>query len=204
MDKQVFLFPLSQSLLLKKVIVPFHIFEPRYRQMIQDSLQLKIPIAIVPSQTSSNYQGTICVAGFPHILHTYTDGRMDIFITGSIKCLLTHFVKEDPYKVYGHEPLSEVMKISKHLEFDLENLKQLLQNWATQHLSQPEQRETFVQTLSDHEMLVNYCTVFLVSDYETKLKIMEAETLNRKIEALLNAVGPKEITLGPFLPTLRF
>lgn len=204
MDKKVFLFPLSQSLLLKKVIVPFHIFEPRYRQMIQDSVQLKIPIAVVPYHSSSDYHGTICVAGLPHILNTYADGRMDIFITGSIKCKLTHFLKEDPYKVYGHEPLTEAMGISKNLEFDLENLKLMLQNWAIQHLNQPDQRENFIHTLTDHEMLVNYCTVFLVNDYQTKLKIMEAESLNLKIETLLNAVGPKEIPLGPFLPTLRF
>jgi len=33
---------------------------------------------------------------------------------------------------------------------------------------------------------------------------MEAETLREKIRILMHVIGPKEISLGPFMPTLRF
>ncbi len=107
MDKKVFLFPLNNSILFKKVTLPYHIFEMRYRQMIKDSIDYQIPIAIVPYNAQNNYQGQVCVAGIPHVLTTYDDGRMDIYITGSVKCKLTQFEEENPYKVYTYRLLEE-------------------------------------------------------------------------------------------------
>lgn len=204
MDNKVFLFPLTNSVLFKKVTLPYHIFEPRYRQMIKDALAMQIPIAIVPYHASNLYRGEICVAGLPHILSTYPDGRMDIYITGTVKCRLTDFESEDPYKVYYYKELDEDMSIDDSFSIELESFKTLLERWALHFLPDPVQRETFSNTLDDAELLVNYCTVFLVDDFTVKKEVMEAETLREKIRILMHVIGPKEISLGPFMPTLRF
>lgn len=204
MDNKVFLFPLTNSVLFKKVTLPYHIFEPRYRQMIKDSLAMQIPIAIVPFHSSNQYRGDICVAGLPHILSTYPDGRMDIYITGSVKCRLTEFEAEDPYKIYYYKILEEDMSIDDSFDIELESLKTLLERWAIHFLPDPIQRESFSNTLDDPELLVNYCAVFLVDDWNIKRAVMEAETIGEKIRILLQVIGPKEISLGPFMPILRF
>ena len=204
MDNKVFLFPLTNSVLFKKVTLPYHIFEPRYRQMIKDALAMQIPIAIVPYHASNLYRGEICVAGLPHILSTYPDGRMDIYITGTVKCRLTDFESEDPYKVYYYKELDEDMSIDDSFSIELESFKTLLERWALHFLPDPVQRETFSNTLDDAELLVNYCTVFLVDDFTVKKEVMEEETLREKIRILMHVIGPKEISLGPFMPTLRF
>jgi hypothetical protein len=46
--------------------------------------------------------------------------------------------------------------------------------------------------------------VFLLDEIDLKKDVMEADSMRKKIQILLKAVGPKEIPLGPFLPTLRF
>lgn len=204
MDNKVFLFPLTNSVLFKKVTLPYHIFEPRYRQMIRDSLAMQIPIAIVPYHASNLYRGDICVAGLPHILSTYPDGRMDIYITGTIKCRLTDFESEDPYKVYHYKELTEDTYMDDSFSIELESLKTLLERWALHFLPDPVQRETFSNTLEDPELLVNYCAVFLVDEWTVKKEIMEADTLKEKINLILHVIGPKEIPLGPFMPTLKF
>jgi hypothetical protein len=56
----------------------------------------------------------------------------------------------------------------------------------------------------DLELLINYCAVFLVDDQNIKREVMEAGSLKRKIRILTYILGPKEISLGPFMPTLRF
>jgi hypothetical protein len=66
------------------------------------------------------------------------------------------------------------------------------------------QRLNFSHTLEDPEVLVNYCAVFLLDEIDLKKDVMEADSMRKKIQILLKAVGPKEIPLGPFLPTLRF
>lgn len=204
MDNKVFLLPLANSVLFKKVTLPFHIFEPRYRQMIQDALAMQIPIGVISYHPSDIYQGEICVAGLPHVLTTYPDGRMDIYITGSIKCRLTKFDSEDPYKVYYYKEMEEQIAIDDSFSIELESFKTLLERWALHFLQDPIQRETFSHTLDDPELLINYCAVFLVDDFTTKKEVMEADSLKEKIRILMHVIGPKEISLGPFMPTLRF
>jgi Lon protease-like protein len=204
MDNRVFIFPLNNSLLFKKVTLPYHIFEARYRRMVKDAMDLQIPIAVVPFDPSNNYEGEICVAGIPHILTTYSDGRMDIYITGSIKCKLTDFDRENPYKVYHYQDLEENLFIDESLELELDSLRGLLERWAMHFLPDISQRQNFSQTLDDPEILVNYCAVFLLDELALKREVMEAETMKKKIQIIMKAVGPKEISLGPFLQPLRF
>lgn len=204
MDNKVFLFPLNNSLLFKKVTLPYHIFEARYRKMILDAIDHQIPIAVAPFDPSNNYQGEICVAGLPHILTTYSDGRMDIYITGTVKCRLTEFSEEDPYKVYYYQELEENLFIDESLELDLDSLRQFLERWAMHFLPDQSQRHNFSLTLDDPEILVNYCAVFLLDDIALKKSVMQAETMRKKIQIILKAIGPKEISLGPFLQPLRF
>lgn len=204
MDNKVFLFPLNNSLLFRKVTLPYHIFESRYRRMIKDAIEYQTPIAVVPFSADNNYEGVVCVAGIPHVLTTYPDGRMDIYITGSVKCQLTEFDRENPYQVYYYKILDENLFVDPSLEYEIEILRSLLERWAGHFLQDANQRENFSSTLDDPEILVNYCAVFLLDDVEMKKDVMEAESMRKKIQILLTAVGPKEIPLGPFLPTLRF
>jgi Lon protease-like protein len=172
--------------------------------MIKDSLAMQIPIAIVPYRSSNLYQGEVCVAGLPHVLSSYPDGRMDIYITGTIKCRLTDFISEDPYKVYYYKMLNEDLSLDDSFELELESFKTLLERWAIHFLPDLSQREAFSSTLDDPELLVNYCTVFLVDEFDVKKAVMEATSLREKIRILMHVIGPKEIPLGPFMPTLKF
>lgn len=204
MDNRVFLFPVDNILLFKKVTLPFHIFEPRYIKMVQDSIDQDVPIGIVPGHSDQNYQGEICVAGLPHILKTYGDGRMDIFITGTVKCLLSYADQNFPYKTFHYHELEENLIVDENLSMELESLRNMLERWAMHFLIDQEQRMNFSQTLEDPEILVNYCAVFLLDELGTKRDVMVAETMRKKIQILLQALGPKEISLGPFMPTLKF
>ncbi len=172
--------------------------------MIKDSIDQQVPIAVVAADPSNNYEGAICVAGMPHILTTYADGRMDIYITGAVKCRLTDFDRENPYKVYHYQSLEENLFVNDSFSFELESLRGILERWARHFLQDQGQRQNFSSTLEDPEVLINYCAVFLLDDVEEKQEVMEAATMRRKVQILLRAVGPKEITLGPFLPALRF
>jgi hypothetical protein len=129
---------------------------------------------------------------------------MDIYITGTVKCRLTEFESDEPYKVYYYKVLDEDLSIDDSFSMELDSLKILLERWALHFLPDPIQRETFSNTLDDPELLVNYCTVFLVDDWDVKKEVMEADSLREKIKILLQVIGPKEINLGPFMPTLKF
>ncbi len=204
MEKRVFLFPLLNSVLFKKVTLPYHIFEPRYRQMIKDSIDMDIPIAVTSLREDNDYRGEVCVAGTPHILSTYPDGRMDIYITGSEKIILTTAVTNNPYKVYRYNDVDEDTFLDESFDLEVWSLKNILERWAKHFLPDEGQRDSFSRTLDDPELLINYCTVFLVDEARIKKEVMLARSLEDKIRILLSVIGPKEVSLGPFMPSLKF
>jgi Lon protease-like protein len=201
---KVFVFPLPSSILLKKVTLPYHIFEERYRKMVNDSIATQTPIAVIHPNQFDSYENEICVAGIPHVMSSYPDGRLDIYITGAIKCRLADFVSEDPYFVYRYRPLEENLLVDESYSLELDSLRTILERWSLHFLPDPTQREAFSHTLEDPEVLINYCTVFLVETEEIKRAVMEATSLREKISLILQVVGPKEVSLGPFMPTLKF
>jgi Lon protease-like protein len=203
MDNKIFLFPLQNSVLFKKVTLPYHIFEERYREMVRDACDQEIPVGIVTYHQSNIYSGEICVAGIPHILSTYPDGRMDIYITGMMKCRLMDFQSENPYKVYTYRPLEEEGLKDDSYEMELWSLRAFLERWSCHFLPDPLQRDKFLSTLEEPEILINYCAVFLVDDMAAKTEIMKASSIKEKIKVLMHVMGPKEIPLGPFMPSLK-
>jgi uncharacterized protein len=204
MDNKVFLFPLNNSLLFRKVTLPYHIFESRYRRMVKDAIDQDIPIAVIAAPETESFEGKVAVAGIPHILTTYPDGRMDIYITGSIKCQLTSLVEEGPYKVFGYRALEENLIIDQSVDLEIDSLRRMLERWSTHFLTDERQRENFSLTLQDPEVLVNYSAIFLINEMAIKKKIMEAASMEDKMKLIMKAIGPKEISLGPFLPRLKF
>jgi len=74
------LFPLD-IVLLPGVPLPLHVFEPRYKEMIQECLEEKRPFGVV--RASSDGVAEIgCTAEIVAVTKKYEDGRMDILTRG--------------------------------------------------------------------------------------------------------------------------
>ena len=73
-------FPLS-VVLLPRMPLPLHIFEPRYREMIHDCLVEATPFAVL-LHTGNTMQNIGSLARIEEILQRYDDGRMDILTVG--------------------------------------------------------------------------------------------------------------------------
>ena len=74
------LFPLD-LVLLPTVPLPLHIFEPRYKEMINECLTQNRHFGIVRSK-GEQLASIGCTAEIMNVLKTYPDGRMDILAEG--------------------------------------------------------------------------------------------------------------------------
>ena len=74
------IFPLD-LVLFPGVPLPLHIFEPRYKEMIAECLELKKPFGIVRA-SSEGVAGFGCTAEILQVTKKYDDGRMDILARG--------------------------------------------------------------------------------------------------------------------------
>ncbi len=74
------IFPL-ELVLFPGVPLPLHLFEPRYKEMITECLDLKKPFGIVRA-SDSGVADIGCTAGILQVTKKYEDGRMDILTRG--------------------------------------------------------------------------------------------------------------------------
>ncbi len=74
------LFPLG-VVLLPEVLLPLHIFEERYKQMIGECLDQDLEFGVV-HYNGSEMQSSGCTARVLRVLKKYPDGRMDILTKG--------------------------------------------------------------------------------------------------------------------------
>ena len=74
------LFPLD-LVLFPGVPLPLHIFEPRYKEMIAECLDLKKPFGVVRA-SAEGVADVGCTAEILEVTKKYDDGRMDILTRG--------------------------------------------------------------------------------------------------------------------------
>ena len=75
------IFPL-EVVLFPGAALPLHIFEPRYKEMIGECLEQKLPFGVVLVKEKALAR-VGCTANILTLVKTYDDGRMDIMSQGS-------------------------------------------------------------------------------------------------------------------------
>ena len=86
------LFPLD-VVLLPGAPMPLHIFEPRYKEMIDEALQSKEPFGIVRAQQDAVAE-IGCTAEISEVVKKYEDGRLDIVTEGQKRFQITGLDQE--------------------------------------------------------------------------------------------------------------
>jgi Lon protease-like protein len=89
------LFPL-QVVLLPEEILPLHIFEERYKQMINECLDHGGPFGIVLAE-GNGIRNIGCVARVRNVLERFPDGRLDIMTQGKERFRILQPHQELPY-----------------------------------------------------------------------------------------------------------
>ncbi|MCS6999370.1 MAG: LON peptidase substrate-binding domain-containing protein [Bacteroidota bacterium] len=96
--QQIGLFPLN-TVLFPGALLPLHIFEPRYRQLISECIESNAPFGI-NLLDEGNLHLVGCTAHVQGVLRHYEDGRFDIIIVGRRRYTLQSFDDESkPYLV---------------------------------------------------------------------------------------------------------
>lgn len=88
MSRLLSLFPLD-LVLLPGAALPLHIFEPRYREMVAECLQLQEPFGVVRA-VEDGVAKVGCTARIAEVAKRYEDGRFDIVTVGERRFELIH------------------------------------------------------------------------------------------------------------------
>ena len=99
-------FPLPNVVLFPEVMLPLHIFEPRYRQMVRDAKDNTPPLigmALLRGNWQEQYEGRpeifpICCAGEMVRLVPLPDGRFNILLKGVRECRIKEELSGKMYR----------------------------------------------------------------------------------------------------------
>ncbi len=89
------LFPLD-LVLFPETNLPLHIFEPRYKEMIQDCLDNRWEFGILLDQEGS-ISNTGCTASISEVLARFPDGRSNILVRGEQRFEISQLDEERAY-----------------------------------------------------------------------------------------------------------
>ena len=114
------IFPLPNVVFFPKTILPLHIFEERYRQMVRDSIATKqlIGMFLLKSGWEDNYQGNppihaVGCAGEMVRIEDLPDGRFNIVLKGLYRARAIEVVQEFPYRKARVEVLPEALNLGE-------------------------------------------------------------------------------------------
>jgi len=100
------IFPLPNVVFFPKVLLPLHIFEPRYRQMVSDAIggDQRIGLVLLQEGWEKDYDGAPAVfpvgcLGKMEAHERLAEGRFNILLRGVSRFEITDFVQETPYRI---------------------------------------------------------------------------------------------------------
>lgn len=195
-SKKFFIFPLTNINLFPHTTKPLHIFEPRYVEMVHQSIQNGIPIAIcfVPEGTSEIRP----VAGYaiPQIIEHKNDKTLLVFMSGQgkVELDLKTIQTQDLMSSMHGVPVSEDLTLDESLKAKYVNLSEVLVRWITTHITDTLQRETFINSLTGPQEVIGAFAAYLIYDYDLQYEAMEIISLSEQIKFLHRLLESGKLT----------
>jgi Lon protease-like protein len=200
-------FPLHGVAVLPGTPAPFHVFEPRYKALVEDALQgdriLAIPSLFEKADAHALRPPlkTICGAGIIEAEERYPDGRYDIVVRGLARVRL---VEELPptklYREFRAEILEDVLPKGGEaaLQGDLEILRQLVYELSTKlpkESGAPQLAEAVAQ-MKDPSAIVDLVAAAAVSDAEDRQDVLELVDVKRRLDRVVEEVAGVVLVLS--------
>jgi Lon protease-like protein len=178
------IFPLPDVVLFPHTLLPLHIFEPRYRQMVRDCLagDKRLAMALLKPGWEKDYYGRppiYPVAGAGEIIQheELADGRFNILLRGTMRIAITAEMPSDKsYRLARARPVPDryLDADPKGLADRVERLKVFyLRMLSEVHKGQSETTKIF-SGVKDPGIIVDRIAGAAIADAETRQQVLEA------------------------------
>lgn len=181
---QLGLFPLN-TIVFPLSAIPLHIFEERYKLLVNECWKTRAPFVINLSYNEKLYD-IGCMVLIADIMQKYEDGRMDILVVGTHRVKIQNFISgEKPYYLANVEILSDIDN-----SIDTEKLKNVVEmfNNITNKLKNPEIKPIIFEELNKENPSFQIAPKAGLT-IEQKQKLMEIRSENERLNFLQKHLG---------------
>ena len=194
-DGTVRIFPLPSVVLYPHVMLPLHIFEPRYRQMTEDALagDRLIAMALFRPGWESDYEATpaiypIACLGKIVADQRLDDGRYNLLLRGLSRVRVSH--ESQTPKLYRSAQVDLLYETAVPAPDQAEPIRAELTRWVSKWLSTMGMAAEQVMKLLDSELpigaLGDIVSFALPIAPEFKQELLEELNVDRRLRRLLN------------------
>lgn len=195
-EKVFYVFPLTNLNLFPRTTKPLNIFEPRYIDMVNKSIESGTPIALCFVPEGAEEIRPVAGYALPQVVEQRPDGTMLVFMSGQgkVRLDLESLKTEDSISSMSGVVLSEDTVLEDAIRPQYIALYEVLVRWVTQHIGEPIQRETFINSLRGPIEVVGAFSAYLVYDYDLQYEIMEINNLSEQIKFLYRLLESGKLT----------
>lgn len=179
-------FPLG-LVLMPRMPLPLHIFEERYRLMVQQCIDEEGPFGVV-LHTGTTLQSVGCLASIENVINHYDDGRLDILTVGTERFRVEAMYEEKAFLEADINPFEDLpisgqheSELHKLTETAMEDLKEFAQ------IAGYEIDESMLGNLSPEELSFLLSTTDVFST-EEKQQLIELRSTTDRLERAARAI----------------
>jgi Lon protease-like protein len=192
------IFPLPNAVLFPNVFMPLHIFEPRYRAMVADTLEGDriIGMVLLKPGWESNYEGRpevypVGCAGVVTHSEQLADGRYNIVLRGLEKFRITGEDASRPYRLAHVTGVPDVLAEEDRaaLKQDRQRLEALLAAAIERGGAEPR----FPPAVGDED-LVNTLAQYLALEPIERQALLERPGIRERCQGLIELLEIKTMT----------
>jgi len=183
------LFPLD-VVLFPEMLLPLHIFEERYKEMIAECLQGKSPFGVLYSHDDT-VETIGCTAEISQVIKRYPDGRLDLVAVGRKRFQVSFFDSEKAYLRASIELLPDSVGAQEPSETLLRQAMDLYTK-ASKRMGKDDPEE-FGPESSVAGLAFNLASSLRLQN-EVRQRILEARSEGQRLEELtehLSALIPR-------------
>lgn len=206
----VLLFPLTSLSLQPGSLKPLNFFEPRYKRMLETSLEEGLPIALVyghpkdnwpapgfdklgdleiPHESIAAIRRTAC-AGLPHVVQRSNDGSILVSLEGQYKVwiekhLPLHSKTQRASSLKGRAiELSEETQLSPKSQLMYRLIEKDFREWIETSSPQLKEHPLYQKMFQTPASIASLYTDLVIKDPVIKQLVLEAQSLDQKLELL--------------------
>ncbi|MBV9229099.1 MAG: LON peptidase substrate-binding domain-containing protein [Chloroflexi bacterium] len=179
------LFPLN-VVLFPGTVLPLHIFELRYRQMIIDCQSEDKPFGIVLTKSESEHMQeepyTVGTMAEIHNLNKLEDGRYNLIALGTKRFRIVSQHREKPYLSGLVEPFEDIAEPEEELIAQMMQARNLFGNYLELLLESTDEKDVEANLPSVPEDLSHFIAYFLEVPYEQKQRYLELTSTQQRLQ----------------------
>ena len=183
--------PLPGVLLFPNALLPLHIFEPRFREMLARALDdnRMLCVALVKPErqqwrTSTDFF-SVSTVGLIRACIGRSDGTSDLILQGIRRVKFSDFEQEAPFPIARIKPLKTRAKPTVETDALATKVVELYTRLKSREGALPEKIDRYLGEMSDPEMLADLIASTFVSGATRRQQLLEELDLNTRLRLLI-------------------